>query len=62
MAELMPMRSLITAGVYCRSVEGMSVCAIVPAMGAVRPFPTRHKCAALPWDALRDALKESESK
>jgi nitrogen fixation NifU-like protein len=26
------------------------------AIEPVRHFPTRHKCAALPWEALREAL------
>ena len=33
---------------------------LTPGMRSVADFPTRHRCAALPWDALRDALKPSD--
>ena len=32
---------------------------LTPDIESVAPFPTRHECAALPWEALREALSRT---
>ena len=31
------------------------------ALAGVAPYPSRHRCVLLPWEALRDALEAPES-
>ena len=50
-------RALVTDGVEPAAVEALGRLAV---FAGVRAFPSRVKCALLPWRALRAALRRSE--
>jgi nitrogen fixation NifU-like protein len=50
-------RALVTDGVEPAAIEALGRLAV---FADVRAFPSRVKCALLPWRALRTALRRSE--
>jgi nitrogen fixation NifU-like protein len=50
-------RALVTDGVEPAAIEALGKLAV---FAGVRTFPSRVKCALLPWRALRAALRQSE--
>ncbi|GAB2663438.1 iron-sulfur cluster assembly scaffold protein [Arenimonas aestuarii] len=50
---------MLRAGIQDASGAGAS--GDLAALAGVAPYPSRHRCVLLPWEALRDALEAPET-